>query len=204
MSISIVYAYSLLVPNALLMPIYGVTFRKVWIGTRFKLVLVLIGLLITASAAFFVLGIGQYGVVLHLDHSNFDTIFRWTCVSAIGGTFGWVCFNEAHWLLAFFYFKMAINMPRVIADNDNDPPRDYPVIYWTGVLLNAIFPIGWNTFYLVYFYEMFKNPPARQWVNDLFSYFSIATLTCLVISGFILLWSVIKVRTYMLDHQIEG
>ena len=82
-------------------------------------------------------------------------------MSAIGATFGWVCFNEAHWQLAFFYFKMAKNMPRVIAANDNDPPRDYPKTYWTGVVLNAILPIAWWTFFLVHCFEKYKNPPAR-------------------------------------------
>lgn len=36
-------------------------------------------------------------------------------VSISGETLGDVCFNEAHWLLAFFYFKLVKNLPRVLS-----------------------------------------------------------------------------------------
>ena len=58
------YNWSLLVPSALLLPVYAVTFHRVWNGTRYKLVLMLITLLTLASCFFFIFGIGQYGLLL--------------------------------------------------------------------------------------------------------------------------------------------
>ena len=58
MSVSVTYLVSLIVPSAVLLPIYGVTFRKVWLGTKFKLVIVQIGLLVTSNVGVIVMGIG--------------------------------------------------------------------------------------------------------------------------------------------------
>ena len=54
-----------------------------------------------------------------------------------------LCFNEAHWILAFFYFKMAKNMPRVI---NEEQIKSYKLLYWLGVAFNAVMPIFFATF----------------------------------------------------------
>ena len=104
----------LLSTNFVMLPIYGLTFRKVWRGTRFKLVLQILGFMMGANIAFFVSGIGQFGMLVCIWHEDWANMFNpWTLICAIGYGIGDLCFSEAHWLLAFFYFKMAKNMPRV-------------------------------------------------------------------------------------------
>lgn len=139
MEIFLFFVWTLLVPSFLLLPGYGWTFYKVWVGTRFKLALLLVGLLIAAIVGFFIMGIGQYGVLLYKSD---DTIFTWICISAGGMTIANFCFNESHWLLAMFYFKMAMNMPRIIKRNENDPVQSYSVLHNVGLVLNGIFPLA--------------------------------------------------------------
>ena len=52
------YVWSLMVPSAVLLPVYAVTFYKVWVGTRYKLVLVLNTLLFVANVGYLIQGIG--------------------------------------------------------------------------------------------------------------------------------------------------
>jgi len=63
MQLALVYPWTLLVTSLLTLPMYAVTFAKVWFGSRFKLVLVLIAFLFTANIGYFVGGIGQLELV---------------------------------------------------------------------------------------------------------------------------------------------
>ena len=62
----------------------------------------------------------------------------------MGRSLGDLTFDEAHWILAFFYFKMAKNMPRVINSHQGNAiseVKSYIVLYWAGIIFNAVFPL---------------------------------------------------------------
>jgi hypothetical protein len=122
-----------------------------------------------------------------------DRLFVWNCVAAAGGTIGTLCFNEAHWLLAFFYFKMVKNMPRVILADDEDTPEEFPITYWTGVVCNAAFPLAFGIMFIILSYALCQGLSGQQlkkWSGSM----SLASYTVLLVSAILLLWSVVKVK----------
>ena len=68
----------------------------------------------------------------------------WNRVLASSIGIGDLCFGEAHWILAFFYFKIAMNMPRI---RRGQQTKDYVVLNWLGIVFNAVMPIIFGTFY---------------------------------------------------------
>ena len=145
------WSWALIVPSALLLPVYAVTFYKVWNGSRFKLVLVLITLLSGAAISFLVSGIGQYGQLLYIENDSNVNPFTWEVILAVGIGVGNFCFNTAHWLLAFFYFKMVKNMPRV-ANNQTTQVKDYRLLYWLGLVFNTVPPLAYGIFFAIVSY----------------------------------------------------
>ena len=55
-------------------------------------------------------------------------------------------------MLAFFYFKMAKNMPRVMAASSNPVVqiKEYRLLNWLGSIFNVVFPLIWGIFFVVY------------------------------------------------------
>ena len=54
-------------------------------------------------------------------------------------------------------------------------------------------------------YEIFiKGSDSSKWINDVASIASIGTYSAQIISGIILIWSVYKVRAFMLERKIES
>ena len=203
MSYFLVDIWMMILPSVLLLPMYAWTFFKVYVGSRFTIVLVMIALLFAGNVGNIVQGIGQYGVMLHHQRDNEETIFKWDCISGGGMTLANLCFNESHWMLAVFYFKMAQNMPRVIANNPADPLRSYSVLSWIGLVLNAVFPVALGvSFMLVCYYKY--NTGDKQWADELASYTATGTYCGQIISGCLLVWSVFRVSSYMRARQITG
>jgi len=66
----------------------------------------------------------------------------------ISESLGDLCFNIAHWTLAMFYLKIAKNMPRVIRGEE---AKQYTFIYWAGMALNILGPIG-EAVFLTWFF----------------------------------------------------
>jgi hypothetical protein len=177
MKVFLVDIWTMMLPSALLLPLYAWTFYKVYVGSRFNIVLLMIVLLITANVGSIVEGIGQYGVMLHHLHDDSDTIFRWDCISGVGLTVLNLCFNEAHWILAVFYFKMAKNMPRVLANNPADPVKPYTALNRIGIVLNAFFPLAQGISFVLACYFIYKKGE-KQWVDVVSSVTAICSYCC--------------------------
>jgi hypothetical protein len=50
-------------------------------------------------------------------------------------------FTEAHWLFAFYYMRIARNMPKVIAQSD-EPQKNYQAVFWAGTAINAVMTLS--------------------------------------------------------------
>ena len=194
------WAWALIVPSALLLPVYAVTFYKVWNGSRFKLVLVLITLLSAAAISFLVSGIGQYGQFLYFEHDSNVNPFTWEIILAVGIGVGNFCFNTAHWLLAFFYFKMVKNMPRV-AKNQTNQVKDYRLVYWLGLILNAAPALAFGIYFAKVSYANMHDTGRQKWLDDAFTVSSITNFAAQLVSGCILLWSVYNIHAFMSKNQ---
>ena len=55
-----------------------------------------------------------------------------------GQMVGDLCFCVGRWILAFKYFKIAKNTPRII--NSTEPPKQYDALFYTLLALNILFP----------------------------------------------------------------
>lgn len=80
--------WAFLLPSVLLIFMYGATFHHVWVGTRFKIVLVIVAFLLLANFWSIVEGIAQMEILKHTDQNNFDTIYKWDCWTAVSIMFG--------------------------------------------------------------------------------------------------------------------
>ena len=142
------------------MPFYAVVFYKAWYGTRFKIVLSLIGLLFVANFFFADIALARLRLdtLFHTEKGITEEELSWARWLETGVVIGFTCYNEAHWFLAFFYFKMAKNMPRVIRE---EPTKSYKGLNWLGIAFNALIPIANGTFTIMLIDEI-KEDKEKQ------------------------------------------
>ena len=79
---------------------------------------------------------------------------KWINVLAPCLAIGDLCFNEAHWILAFFYFKIAQNMPRV---KRGEKVKSYEVLRWFGIVFNAVTPIVFGIYFYLEYVQYFNQ-----------------------------------------------
>lgn len=65
----------------------------------------------------------------------------WIDITNIAFSIGDFLFNEAHWMFAFYYMKIAKNLPKVIEKSD-EPQKSYRTVFWVGVVVNAVMSLG--------------------------------------------------------------
>ena len=119
-----------------------------------------------------------------------------------GNSVGFLCFYEGHWILAFYFFKIARNMPRVI-DQSLGPVKSYKCLYWTGLALNAIFPITQGVFWMIWYKEYYIDGATKQWVTAIGDVTFFGMGVFLIASGFVLVWAVLSIRSFLKSHENE-
>lgn len=145
----LIYVYSYFVSSSLLILMFGATFIRVWVGSHYRLVLGIVSLLFFANVMYLVNCIGIAAILGIPAHNNADNPqLLWNCEVSIGQLVGDLCFSEAQWMLAFFFYKISRNMPRVI---NGEEMQDYKCVKWTGIFFNAIFPLAEGGFLLWYY-----------------------------------------------------
>jgi hypothetical protein len=115
--------YSIIIVTTFLMVVILIaTFCKVLDGIRFGRIFTLIVILIAANILYFIAGFAEYDFI-----ANFTPQFSFFVghVDAITSPIADLLFCEAHWLYAFYYWKVAKNIPRVLKGDPNDKPKDY-------------------------------------------------------------------------------
>lgn len=144
------YVYTNFVASSLLILLFGATFIRVWVGSHYRLVMGIVSLLFFANVMYLVncIGISAFLDIPAHAYNNGDSQIEWNCEISIGQSIGDLCFSEAQWMLAFFFFKIARNMPRVI---NGEEMQDYKCVKWTGIFFNAIFPLAEGGILLWYY-----------------------------------------------------
>ena len=94
-------------------------------------------------------------------NENFDKLFQWETVVAISSSIGDLLFSLAHWILAFVYFKVAKNTPRIHAGKEVKP---YTVLKWTGIAINTFFPLCELVAWIASNYTVFVSQSDKLWV----------------------------------------
>ena len=98
-------------------------------------------------------------------------------------------------------------MPKVInKDEASGPIKTYTEIYRAGFVLNAVFPITEGIVWVISYKDVFINkdddPP--KWMSRVGAAASIGVGVMQIISGTILIWAVLSIRSYLNSHVTEG
>lgn len=106
---------------------------------------------------------------------------------------------EAHWLFASYYYRVSNNIPDVIEIGtiSAQKVKKYKLLYWTGIVINAALPALEGCFAVWFFVGQDKSSEMVVFVGYGLSVSVIGICLCLITSGVILIYSVIKIKRYM-------
>ena len=91
----------------------AVTIIKVYKGTRFKTVLLVLTLLLATNLFYLIALCSTSGIAIAVNRKEKDAFF-WSVVTFVSLSLGTLCFGVGHWLLAIYYLRISTNMPVVI------------------------------------------------------------------------------------------
>lgn len=120
------------ITTSILIVLATTTLYKVIKGTRFKEALWIVSLILMANIGYFINNVAFYKVLV-----NFS--FKSGLFVAIGLMVGDLGFNISHWLFAWYQFKVAKNMPKVITGKGKT--KSYRALYLIGLVPNILFPV---------------------------------------------------------------
>lgn len=182
--------------------IYAYTFYKAWTGTRYKVVLGLVVMLILSNVGWLLWGTAL-NEASKASTEDGEKKLLWMDVAAVGEAIGDILSSEAHWILAVYYLKIAQNMPKIIA-GQFDQVKTYKAIFWIGVVLNMLFPLMEAVGYFMADFEDWVNATGKSdgfWiVNIAASGHGILWMS----SGFVLVWSIFSIRNYLKERNDDG
>ena len=103
------FTIAVVVSNAILLLLYVVTLVKMYMGTKFKLFILLIILLIISSITRVLNVTSSDEVNRHYLHDK--NYMPWGTVNSFSYAISTGTFDTAHWLFSFEYFTIAKTMP---------------------------------------------------------------------------------------------
>jgi len=141
--------WAFLVPFGLVLPVYCFAFYKAIKGTRYKVLLLLLTFLTISIVCNIFVGVASLMEFSYLNKveirdpstwKEFYSFENWLKASNVVTFVAVLFFNEAHWIFASYYFKIAKNMPRMI-DGHLDQVKSYACLKWVGIYINALLPV---------------------------------------------------------------
>lgn len=172
-------------------------------GSKYRLFIVIISLLIAAAASAIVLMIANYQVVRYADKTApNESIFLWIAIDSISYTCYFVPFNVAHWLFSFEYFSIAKIMPLVLkADKSKqtDTERRLAILKWIILVVNVLAAIASGLLLYLDNLVYFNHP--KEHLNAPYAWgFVYAQNTqylLLIVSGLFTLYAVYYIKWYI-------
>jgi len=141
-------------------------------------------------------------------YANDGPFFIWICFNLEGYAFGDLFNDESHWILAFYFMQIAKTMPKLNSQPGNtgvQPITSNKWVFWLGVVLNALFPVveaaDWYKVYKMIFVDQ-QEPPL--WLSALGGVASAGVGLMQIVSGAILIWAVLSIRSFVVAHSAEG
>jgi hypothetical protein len=99
---------------------------------------------------------------------------------------------------------MAIKMPKVLKNLPTDKKSAAKLMNRVGIALNAIIPILYGIFFIVFTHELFVTQDPKESLSIVVTITTIGNYTCQIVSGCILVLAIYKVRAYMLSNRIDS
>ena len=185
--------------NGLLVVIYAFTLYKACKGTRYKMVMGQIVMLLVASFCYIIYNFFDDFVNPWCIENGCSQKFTVTELGIAAFTMGIadLLFGEAHWLLAYNYFKLAKNQPRQIA-GATEQVQEYKRMLWVGVVFNFVMPL------LEMFFGFYRVVNETLFLDNFYTAIKSITEGLWIVSGIILIWSVNAIRVSMNSQESSG
>lgn len=104
------YILTLAISSVILVVLYLIAAVRSFTGKTYKKIVLIEAMLLVSNIAYFFEAYGQWKM-------NFGTTENsdfWITTADLGTAIGDFLFSEAHWMFAFYYMRIAQNMPRII------------------------------------------------------------------------------------------
>ena len=192
-----------MIAYGLLIPVFAWTFYKVWYGKRYKLILFLVAFLELACVSYCIFGISNVVSVWDAKKEYYRGVDTWDYVNVNSAAIGNFFFSEAHWMLAFYYFKVSKNMPKIISGK-GDQAKSYVALKWVGIVANALFSLVQSVLGTIYLHKNVVKEP--QEVPDLWvAYLTLIFVVILWnVSGCLLISSILTIRKFLKERNDDG
>lgn len=186
-----------LVYCSLLIPIYLWTLWKSIRGQKFKLIVQITILLLISVFGYSLVLLSNWEQFLYDTKGHQTKLSAWVILDNIGVASADLTFCEAHWIFAWYYFKVALNMTNTDPVQLETRANALNIVYWIGVVLNAIFPIGEGVFGgFLYFYHSVDKVD-KKWAGTLFNCSMIGTSIVQLITCTVLFYAMIKIKRFI-------
>jgi hypothetical protein len=121
----------------------------------------------------------------------------------LSNAFGDICFCTGHWVLAFKYFKIAKNSPRII--NGNEAAKTYNWLFYSGLSLNILFPCLAGVFFILQ-YQIIdgQRTSGKKQIYDALIVFETAVSLMQLVSGSFLIYAIYTIRNFMKSRGENG
>ena len=186
-----------LVYCSLLIPIYLWTLWKSIRGQKFKLIVQITILLLISVFGYSLVLLSNWEQFLYDRKGHQTKLSAWIILDNVGVTIADLTFCEAHWIFAWYYFKVALNMTNTDPGQLEERAKALEIAYWIGVVFNAIFPICEGLFggVLYYYYKIYKVD--KKWAGALFNCSMIGTSVVQLITCTVYFYALIKMKQFI-------
>lgn len=171
---------------------------KVHRGSQFRFVTVISGLMLVSNLTGILVVITNFEILGAYDPNKTSYsagVFIWIVVQAITMFLRDSTFNVAHWEFAFKYFKISIEVPQLLkggtADDSND--KFFKFTYYSLLVLNVLVALLSSVAIALYNFAVFKLRDISQTITALTQAFKFSVGGSQLISGIVLIGSLIKI-----------
>ena len=109
-------------------------------------------------------------------------------------------FCEAHWIFACYYYRVANSNPSTPKSVVSETWQK--TVFWVGVAVNALVTSSEAVFGILFFANQDKQDP-KPWQRWGVGASVIGSLSVQIISGSILIWSIVKIKKRMDEIKDE-
>jgi len=167
---------------------YIIVLLRVLTGSKLKNVALMTALLLLSDILYITGAVYTYKANAAEEAGDFAKVREYADLVNLIDTTGDFFFIEAHWILATHYYRTAVNTPKIIRKEEVPLSACNRVVFWTGIVVFAIFTIGEG-----YFLDFHESKTAK-----------LLALTALILSqlsfiliGIVCIWSVLLINSFM-------
>jgi len=174
-----------------------VTFAKIWAGRRYKIFLMLTSMFLISNVGNLIAACGYY-VGLFTESVKYEQ----NDLAAFGTMIFYLFSNEAHWVLAVYYMKIARNTPKII-EGRFDQVKDYKRTIKIGAAIISIFPIVQGSVWMIQNKQYSANQQQAIWTVVLYQLAVLGVFVSVTVICIYLIKALRQIKQFMSERQIS-